>query len=185
MVRQARNWLWSLTPSADRIRPSVICTEVSSSRSAENPDVFGIAPNGITYLIECKVSRADFLADKTKPHRNAALHLGCYRWFCAPSGIIQTHELPQGWGLLQIVNSKLVQRLEPVRRSDVDKEAELSILVSVLQNVWRGGRVRGVGMRAYSRTRSADRWVWETPLAAQLDERYPRFAGTIGVDPLD
>jgi hypothetical protein len=182
MVRRARNWLWSLDPTADRARPSVVCTEVSSSRSAENPDVFGVGPDGLTYLIECKVNRSDFLADRAKPHRAADLHLGSYRWFCAPSGIIQTHELPTGWGLLQIVNAKLVQRIEPTRMDDVDREAELSIMVSVLRNVWKGGRVRGVGMRAYSRVRSADRWVWDTPLAKQLDENYPKFSSSVGVD---
>lgn len=181
MVRLARNWLWSLDPTSERARPAVICTEVSASHSAESPDVFGVGPDGITYLIECKVSRADFLADRLKPHRSAEVHLGSFRWFCAPSGIIQPHELQKGWGLLQIVNGKLQQRIVPEKATDVDRSAELSILVSVLRNVWRGGRVRGVGMRAYSRTKSADRWVWDTPLASQLDEHYPKFGASAGV----
>ena len=182
MVRRARNWLWSLDPTEERARPAVICTEVSARHSAESPDVFGIGPDGQTYLIECKVSRADFLADKTKPHRSANLHLGDYRWFCAPSGIIEPHEIPIGWGLIQVVGTTLRQRHAPVRQSDVDREAELAIMVSVMRNVWRGGRVRGVGMRAYTRVKSADRWVWETPLAPDLDENFPKFNGTVGVE---
>ncbi|MCO6467110.1 MAG: hypothetical protein J5I53_10900 [Bradyrhizobiaceae bacterium] len=183
MVRRARNWLWSLSPTPERARPLVVCTETSSSRSAENPDVFGVGPDGLTYLIECKVSRADFLADRSKSHRSDPLHLGNYRWFCAPSGIIEPHELPNGWGLVQVVGSKLIERIAAQHATDVDREAELSIMVGVMQRVWRGGRVRGVGMRTYSRTRSADRWVWETPLAPGLDENYPKFSSTVGVEP--
>ena len=182
MVRRARNYLWAMEPLAGHARPSVICTEVRASRSAENPDVFGIGPDGISYLIECKVSRADFLGDRNKPHRTADLHLGSYRWFCAPSGIIQPHELPQGWGLLQVVNKTLTQRIAPSQQLDVDREAELAILVAILRNVWKGGKVRGTGMRAYSRLKSADRWVWETPLAPLLDENYPTFNGSVGVE---
>jgi len=181
MVRRARNYLWAMEPFEGLARPAVICTEVSASRSAENPDVFGVGPDGVSYLIECKVSRADFLGDRNKPHRSAELHLGAYRWFCAPSGIIQPHELPKGWGLLQIVNKTLTQRIAPSRQTDIDSEAELAILVAIMRNVWKGGRVRGTGMRTYSRLKSADRWVWETPLAPQLDENYPTFNGTAGV----
>lgn len=183
MVRRARNWLWSLDPTQERERPAVICTEVSARRSAESPDVFGIGADGLTYLIECKVSRADFLSDRNKPHRSADLHLGTYRWFCAPSGIIQPHELPGGWGLVQVVNTKLVERIAPLRRTDVDREAELAIMVSVMRNVWRGGRVRGVGMRTYTRLKSADKWVWETPMARALDPNYPKFSSSAGVEP--
>lgn len=181
MVRLARNWLWSLDPTQERTRPCVVCTEVSASHSAESPDVFGVGADGITYLIECKVSRADFLADRSKPHRSASLHLGSYRWFCAPSGIIEPHELPKGWGLIQVVNGKMRQRIVPEIAHDVDRQAELSILIRVMQSVWRGGRVRGVGMRVYSRTKSADKWIWDTPLASELDENFPRFVGSAGV----
>ena len=182
MVRRARNFLWAYEPPDKRPRASVICTEVSASRSAENPDVFGIGPDGTSYLIECKVSRADFLGDKNKPHRSADLHLGVYRWFCAPSGIIQPHELPPGWGLIQIVNKKLTERIEPKFKTDVDHEAEKAIMVAILRNAWKGGRVRGTGMRVYSRLKSADKWVWDTPMAPDLDESYPTFNGTAGVE---
>ena len=185
MVRRARNWLWSLGPTQDRARPAVVCTEVSARHSAESPDVFGVGPDGITYLIECKVSRADFLSDKTKAHRSADLHLGDYRWFCAPSGIIEPHELPAGWGLIQVVGTKLQERHPAQRHHDVDRSAELSIMVSVMRNVWRGGKVRGVGMRAYTRIKSEDRWIWDTPLASQLDDSFPKFNGSAGVESED
>lgn len=181
MVRRARNWLWSLSPTECRERPAIVCTEIGSVHSIEKPDVFGVGADGVTYVIECKVSRADFLADRSKSHRSHDVHLGNYRWFCAPSGIIQSHELPVGWGLIQVVNNRLVERIEPPICTDVNHHAELAILVSVLKNVWKGGRIRGVGMRAYTRMQRADAWVWDTPLAPQLDVNYPTFKSTVGV----
>lgn len=184
LIRLARNWLWALPPTDERRRVAVVGTEISSPHAAESPDVFGIANDGTSFLIECKVSRADFLADRNKEHRSAERLLGTYRWFCGVSGIIEPHELPKGWGLIQVVAGKLVERIPAPTNVNVDHEAEKALLVSVLRNVWRGGRVRGVGMRAYSRTKAQDSWVWETPLSPLLDEQYPKFTGSIGVDTL-
>lgn len=56
-----------------------------------------------SFLIECKTSRADFLADKKKPwRREPEFGMGVYRYFMAPAGIIKPEELPAGWGLLEV-----------------------------------------------------------------------------------
>lgn len=57
-----------------------------------------------TVLVECKVSRADFLADKAKPHRQSG-GVGNWRYYMAPEGIISVSELPEKWGLIE-VNSR-------------------------------------------------------------------------------
>ena len=57
-----------------------------------------------TVLVECKVSRADFLADKSKPHRQSG-GVGNWRYYMAPEGIISASELPEKWGLIE-VNSR-------------------------------------------------------------------------------
>lgn len=57
-----------------------------------------------TVLVECKVSRADFLADKAKPHRQIG-GVGNWRYYMAPEGIISASELPEKWGLIE-VNSR-------------------------------------------------------------------------------
>lgn len=54
-----------------------------------------------TVLVECKVSRADFLADKAKPHRHAG-GVGNWRYFLAPEGLIAPDELPAKWGLVEV-----------------------------------------------------------------------------------
>jgi hypothetical protein len=53
-------------------------------------------------VIECKVSRSDFLADADKPFRlKPEEGFGCERFYMAPSGVIGIDELPADWGLLE------------------------------------------------------------------------------------
>jgi len=68
--------------------------------TGECPDVIGWR-DGHSVLIECKASRADFLADRKKCFRkNPALGMGDVRLYLAPAGVISVDELPTGWGLL-------------------------------------------------------------------------------------
>ncbi len=52
-----------------------------------------------TVLVECKVSRADFLADMAKPHRYSG-GVGNWRYYVAPEGVISPDELLAKWGLV-------------------------------------------------------------------------------------
>ncbi len=71
--------------------------------SGETPDVIGWKARCRSVLIECKVSRADFLADRNKPWRQDPQGaLGCERFYMAPAGLIAPDELPAGWGLLEV-----------------------------------------------------------------------------------
>ncbi len=54
-------------------------------------------------LIECKVARSDFLADRGKPWRaKPEGALGCERYYMAPAELIGAAELPPDWGLLEV-----------------------------------------------------------------------------------
>lgn len=83
-------------------------TIIEPSCYGENPDVFGVRhgihSHGIgTFLLEAKISRADFLADRSKPHRlNPELGMGKYRYYICPTGLIKTEELPEKWGLIYV-----------------------------------------------------------------------------------
>lgn len=56
---------------------------------------------GVSILVECKLSRGDFLADRGKPFRaNPGLGMGDWRFYLCPPGIIAVADLPPGWGLL-------------------------------------------------------------------------------------
>jgi len=76
--------------------------EFSGGWSGENVD--GIAFNGYgSFLIEAKMSRSDFLADKKKQFRcNPSDGVGRYRYFACPEGLIKPEELPEKWGLIYI-----------------------------------------------------------------------------------
>jgi hypothetical protein len=93
------------------LRTSYRCGIILSEQSCctgEIPDVIGWKGACRSVLVECKVSRADFLADRNKPWRmEAAGALGCERYYMSPAGLISTAELPAGWGLLQARGRKV------------------------------------------------------------------------------
>lgn len=74
--------------------------------NGETPDAIGFRAGGYdehSVLIEVKISRADFLADRKKPHRaDPGLGMGLYRYYLAPEGVIKPEDLPPRWGLLEV-----------------------------------------------------------------------------------
>jgi len=124
----------------------LVTTEArATGRHHEEPDIFGWGQDGeTTILIEVKVSRADFLADGTKPWRKRGVPaLGRKRYYLAPAGMIEDHEVPDGWGILDYShsNKRITQRGWP--RDFFGKEragaAESALLVAT---------VRRMGLRA-------------------------------------
>ena len=64
----------------------------------EQPDCIGFR-SGVSCLIECKTSRADFLADRKKRFRiDPKKGMGDWRFMLTPKGLIKVEELPAGWG---------------------------------------------------------------------------------------
>ena len=79
---------------------SVVLYEFSTAAD-ENPDVIGWAPAAGSVLIECKLSRSDFLRDAAKTvRRNPRAGMGQRRYYLCPSDVIQVKDLPPKWGLL-------------------------------------------------------------------------------------
>lgn len=76
---------------------------VSSNNSGECPDVIGFGSYEHSVLIEVKVSRSDFIADRKKRFRKEPkLGMGRYRFMCVPKGLITKDELPDNWGLIVV-----------------------------------------------------------------------------------
>src|SRR5271165_6430909 len=70
--------------------------------TGEVPDVIAWKGRCKSVLVECKATRADFLADATKPFRQKPEEgMGSQRFYLAPTGIIRAEELPKHWGLLE------------------------------------------------------------------------------------
>lgn len=94
LVALAERWLW-------RQGCGVVLREFSTIATAEIPDAIGWRI-GVSILIECKASRADFLADRRKPFRaNPEEGVGDWRFYLTPQGLVRPDELPEGWGLLE------------------------------------------------------------------------------------
>ncbi len=86
--------------------------------SGETPDVIGWKNTCRSVLIECKISRSDFLADREKPWRKQPENgTGCERLYLAPHGLIRPEELPKAWGLLECKNREITLTVKPRRQS--------------------------------------------------------------------
>jgi len=96
LVELAVQWLRA------KYRCGIVLSEQACC-SGEIPDVIGWKGRCRSVVVECKVSRSDFLADAAKPwRRDPDVALGCERFYMAPAGIVAAADLPQGWGLLEV-----------------------------------------------------------------------------------
>ena len=106
--------------------------------SGEVPDAIGWKGSCHSVLVECKVSRSDFLIDREKPFRKKPQSaLGCERFYLAPRALISTSELPAGWGLLEIWGRKIkvVKLSDPKLRSASGLRHEMNLLLASLRRV--------------------------------------------------
>jgi hypothetical protein len=130
LIRKAVEWLRSY-------RCGVVLSE-QACVSGEMPDAIGWKRACHSVVVECKVSRADFLADRAKPWRqNSEIAVGCERFYLAPRALIRSEELPVGWGLLELHNRR-IQVIRPSRknlRSDEGFRSEMNLLLASLRRV--------------------------------------------------
>ncbi|MCA6998195.1 adenylosuccinate synthase [Dickeya solani] len=95
---------WLLRPESGK-GPGckVAFVEVGALGDTERADAWGYrwGHGACSVLVESKVSRSDFLADRKKPHRQAG-GLGDYRYYICPEGLITIGDLPERWGLLWV-----------------------------------------------------------------------------------
>lgn len=78
--------------------------------TGEQPDAMGFR-SGASILIECKTSRSDFLADRKKKFRkDPSLGMGDWRFMLTPENLIKVDELPENWGLLEVMASGKVRK---------------------------------------------------------------------------
>jgi hypothetical protein len=103
----------------------------------EKPDAIGWNPYKST-LVECKMSRSDFLRDKLKYHKKTPESgMGNYRYYMCPPGIIKIDELPTNWGLLYLKNGR-VSIIKKADRQAANLHAERAFLASILRRSLQG-----------------------------------------------
>jgi hypothetical protein len=105
----------------------------------EVPDVIGWKGFCQSVLVECKVTRSDFLADANKPCRlKPEEGLGSRRFYMAPAGMIAREELPKYWGLLECKGREVTMMVKPGRqdlRTAAGLMKEMNLLLASLRRV--------------------------------------------------
>jgi hypothetical protein len=130
LVEQAVVWLRSY-------RCGVVLSE-QACVSGEMPDAIGWKRASHSVLVECKLSRADFLADRDKPFRQKSdLGLGCERFYLTPPRLLDPKELPPGWGLLEVRKRKveMIRRAARDLRTAAGLGYEMNLLLASLRRV--------------------------------------------------
>ena len=120
-----------------RYRCGVILSE-QACVSGEMPDAIGWKRACHSVLVECKVTRTDFLVDRAKPWRQQPeTGVGAERYYLAPRGLIEADELPRGWGLLELSGREIetVKRSAKNLRSPAGFECEMNLLLASLRRV--------------------------------------------------
>jgi hypothetical protein len=132
LVRLAEQWL------RRNYRCGIVLSEQSCA-SGETPDVIGWKGKCRSVLVECKISRTDFLADQEKPfRRDPSLGMGCERFYLVPVGLIAQAELPKKWGLLECKGREVRLAVRPCRnsqRSEAGLMWEMNLLLASLRRV--------------------------------------------------
>ncbi len=130
LVEKAVHWL-------RRYRCGVVLSE-QACVSGEMPDAIGWKRACHSVLVECKVTRADFLADRAKPFRlKPGDGVGCERFYLVPAGLVRREELPTGWGLLECGRHKIevVRPSAKNLRSATGFRYEMNLLLASLRRV--------------------------------------------------
>jgi len=135
LIEAGRLWLIS----AKSCNPVFI--ERTSSNIHEVPDVIGWTAQDCI-VIECKISRADFIRDLQKPHRRKD-GLGNLRYYLLPNGLAEKIKPENGWGLLVFRDSCSIA--EQVRFCNSDNfsrnyKAEVLFLRSRIFEIQRFGQ---------------------------------------------
>src|ERR1700685_3986469 len=130
LVEKAVHWL-------RRYRCGVVLSE-QACVSGKMPDAIGWKRACHSVLVECKVTRSDFLADRAKPFRlKPEQGVGCERFYLVPAGLIRREEIPAGWGLLELRGGRMetVQPSAKNLRSPTGFRCEINLLLASLRRV--------------------------------------------------
>ena len=130
LVERAVRWLRSY-------RCGVVLSE-QACVSGEMPDAIGWKRASHSVLVECKVTRADFLADRDKPFRRKPEQgVGSERFYLTPPGLVKVAELPAGWGLLELRRGRveMVQPSAKNLRTATGFRYEMNLLLASLRRV--------------------------------------------------
>jgi hypothetical protein len=130
LVEKAVRWL--------RVYRCGVVLSEQACVSGEMPDAIGWKRACHSVLVECKITRADFLADRVKPFRQKPeLGVGSERFYLTPPSLVKPEELPTGWGLLEYHRGQ-IEMLQPSAtnlRTPTGFRYEMNLLLASLRRV--------------------------------------------------
>lgn len=139
-----------VTKAAEWLRKkghTVVTTELVSQR--ETPDALGWK-GGVSTLIECKITRSDFLSDRKKWFRRWPEDgIGQYRYYLCPENMVNVNELLPGWGLLEINKKRITISKNSQRFDAFNQNAESCILISLLRRIGQLSP-KGISIQCYT-----------------------------------
>jgi len=130
LVENAVRWLRSY-------RCGVVLSE-QACVSGEMPDAIGWKRACHSVLVECKVTRSDFLVDREKPSRKTPEKgVGSERFYMTPPMLLKIAELPSGWGLLEYRRGRIEMLHASAKnlRTAVGFRYEMNLLLASLRRV--------------------------------------------------
>lgn len=132
LVTRAKKWLEHAHDS--KFACGVVLAEYRCY-SPEIPDVIGFSARQ-SIVVECKVSRGDFKADKHKPHRHQLSSLGNLRYYLTLPNVACPQDINNGWGLLY-ASDKRITEVKPSEwfGDNSVKVKEWAILYSIVRRL--------------------------------------------------
>lgn len=122
LVKRAAKWLQQKHP--------VVITEMGSS-CIEIPDAIGFRSGGWSTLIECKMSRGDYYADRKK----GPFRMGDWRYYMTPKGLLTGLDITEGWGLLEVCGKVVRKVKEAPQHEEKEWRREQSLLLSCFRRI--------------------------------------------------
>lgn len=128
LLKKAARWLKRHDQNMLVPNCGLVLTDLSTAHCSR-PDVLGFNSH-TSVLLEVKVSRRDFLADKKKKVRIVErLEVGELRYYISPPEIIKVEDLPPGWGLIHFSDRKFtIEKLS--EKFPANLKGERKILLS-------------------------------------------------------
>jgi hypothetical protein len=126
-------------------RHRVVLTEIGTA-SFEIPDVIGWLGNGFSTVVEIKVSRSDFAADRRKIfRRHPEFGMGYQRWYFVPRGLLDPREVPENFGLAELRGSRVFRLKNPTPFPTRNVRHEMELLISACQRATENFGLKAFG----------------------------------------
>ena len=147
LIKRAAAWV------ARKKGCSIVLTGINPTGVAESPDVIGfrICPSEnypVEYprsvVVEAKASRADFLRDNKKAHRQpGAPSMGQLRYYIAPKGLLSAADLPPHFGLLELRGERVFLIKEASPHIDAELKESLHNELITVVSAWNSSFYKG------------------------------------------